>query len=79
MFKDTDPPQLVFARNTCPANFFGWCAITLPIGFDAENMPVGLQMIAPGGSEETLLAAAMAAERILGDVRNRLGSPPLLA
>jgi aspartyl-tRNA(Asn)/glutamyl-tRNA(Gln) amidotransferase subunit A len=78
-FKETDPPQFAFARNTCPANFFGWCAITLPIGFDAENMPVGLQMMARGRAEETLLAVASAAERIVGNVQERLGSPPLLS
>jgi len=78
VFADDDPPEHVCARNTCRANFFGWCAITLPVGLDQCGMPVGLQFMAPGGREETLLAVASAAERTLGDVRTRLGTPPLL-
>lgn len=77
-YAEDDPPELTWARNTAPANFFGWCAITLPVGLDSENMPVGLQFIAPGGSEEKLLAVALAAERKLGTVRSRIGMPPLL-
>lgn len=73
-----DPPEITWARNTAPANFFGWCAITLPVGLDSENMPVGLQLMAPGGSEEKLLAVALAAERKLGTVKSRIGMPPLL-
>jgi len=78
VFADDDPPEHVCARNTCRANFFGWCAITLPVGLDRSGMPVGLQLMAPGGNEEKLLAVASAAERTLGDVRSRLGTPPLL-
>jgi aspartyl-tRNA(Asn)/glutamyl-tRNA(Gln) amidotransferase subunit A len=73
-----DPPELAWARNTAPANFFGWCAITLPVGLDSESMPVGLQFMAAGGSEEKLLAVALAAERKLGTVTSRIGKPPLL-
>ena len=78
-YKDDDPPEHSWARNTSVANFFGWCAITLPVGLDAESMPVGLQFNARAGNEEKLLAVAWAAERKLGDVRSRLGTPPLLA
>jgi hypothetical protein len=34
--------------------------------------------VAPAGSEERLLAVALAAERVLGTSRERLGTPPLL-
>ncbi|MBT3810944.1 MAG: amidase, partial [Rhodospirillaceae bacterium] len=78
VFADDDPPEHICARNTCLVNFFGWCAITLPVGLDQLGMPVGLQLMAPGGHEETLLAVASAAERTFGDVRSRLGTPPLL-
>ncbi len=64
-------------QNTCPANFFRWCALSMPVGLDQEGMPAGLQLMAPGGSEETLLAAALACERILGSPRQRIGAPPL--
>ncbi|MDE2228420.1 MAG: amidase [Alphaproteobacteria bacterium] len=66
-------------RNTVPANYLGLCAISLPVGFDAARMPVGLQFTARARQEETLLAAALAAERVLGTARDILGVPPLLA
>ena len=42
-------------------------------------MPVGLQFIARARQEEKLLAAAWAAERVLGTGRDILGISPLLA
>ncbi|MEE2761451.1 MAG: amidase [Pseudomonadota bacterium] len=74
----SDTPPVILVRNTCPANFFIQCAVTLPVGLDAENMPVGLQFTAPGGAEERLIAAAVAAERVLGTAADRLGVPPML-
>jgi aspartyl-tRNA(Asn)/glutamyl-tRNA(Gln) amidotransferase subunit A len=74
----TNAPPIILARNTCPANFFVQCAISLPVGLDGENMPVGLQFTAPGGDEERLLRAAVAAERVLGTCAERLGTPPML-
>lgn len=74
----TNAPPVILARNTCPANFFVQCAISLPAGLDGENMPVGLQFTAPGGAEERLLRAAVAAERVLGTCAERLGTPPML-
>lgn len=63
-------------RSTCPASWLGLCAITLPVGLDGTGMPVGLQLLAPGGEDEGILAAALAAERVLGRSRTRLGRPP---
>jgi aspartyl-tRNA(Asn)/glutamyl-tRNA(Gln) amidotransferase subunit A len=65
-------------RNTVAVNYLGLCAITLPVGRDRAAMPVGLQLIAPAGAEEKLLAIALAAERALGTAAERLGKPPLL-
>jgi len=70
---------IMSARNTCAANFLVQCAITLPAGFDEASMPVGLQLTAPGGSEEHLLRVASAAERVLGTGAERLGTPPMIA
>jgi aspartyl-tRNA(Asn)/glutamyl-tRNA(Gln) amidotransferase subunit A len=64
-------------RNTCLASFTGTCAVSLPAGLDAAGLPVGLQLIAAGGGEERLLAAALAAEAVLGTAAQRLGRPPL--
>jgi len=66
-------------RNTVAVNYLGLCAITMPVGFDRAGMPVGLQLTAPAGAEERLLAIALAAERVLGTAADRLGTPPLLA
>lgn len=66
-------------RNTVPVNYLGLCAISLPVGLDAARMPVGLQFIARPRQEEALLAAALAAERVIGTARDILGVPPLLA
>jgi aspartyl-tRNA(Asn)/glutamyl-tRNA(Gln) amidotransferase subunit A len=65
-------------RNTVAVNYLGLCAITLPVGLDQAEMPVGLQLIAPAWAEEKLLAIALAAERTLGTATDRLGTPPLL-
>ncbi len=53
-------------RPTCGVSLLGLCAVTLPVGVDEAGMPVGLQLIAPGGHDELALAAALAAERALG-------------
>jgi aspartyl-tRNA(Asn)/glutamyl-tRNA(Gln) amidotransferase subunit A len=66
-------------RNTVAVNYLGLCGITLPVGLDRAGMPVGLQFIAPAWSEERLFAIALAAERVLGNAAERLGTPPLLA
>lgn len=70
--------SLILARNTCVVNFFSQCAISLPVGLDAENMPVGLQFMAPSGTEEKLLKISVAAERVLGTGIERMGMPPML-
>ena len=72
------PKNMGALRNTCPANYLGLCAITVPVGLDANRMPVGLQLIAPHGHEEQLLAVATCIEGILGPGHERLGVPPLL-
>jgi len=60
------------------ATYITWCAIayaitlaccpamSLPCGFTAENLPVGLQIVAPPRGEARILAAAKALEDILG-------------
>ena len=63
-------------RPTCPVSMLGLCALTIPVGLDRAGMPVGLQLVAPGGRDEALLGAALAAEKALGTARERLGVPP---
>jgi Asp-tRNA(Asn)/Glu-tRNA(Gln) amidotransferase A subunit family amidase len=52
-------------RNTVAVNYLGLCALTMPVGRDRTGMPVGLQLIAPAGAEERLLAIGLPAERVL--------------
>ncbi len=66
-------------RNTNTVSLLKLCAVTIPVALDAAGMPVGLQIVCPGGQEETALAIAMAFERTLGTPRERLGVPPMCA
>ena len=50
---------------TIPASLAGLPAISLPCGIDSKGLPIGLQIIAPALSEEFLLDAAYAFERIV--------------
>lgn len=50
---------------TCVVNVLGLCALTLPVGSDEGGMPVGLQLVAPGGDDLRLLRAALRIERSL--------------
>lgn len=62
--------------NTGPAGMLDLCAISLPAGLADEKMPVGLQLAGRRGADLALLAAAVAAESILGTNLERLGWPP---
>lgn len=48
-----------------PANFLGAAAITLPAGFDADGMPIGVQLLAPAGHDAPLLDCAATLEPLL--------------
>jgi aspartyl-tRNA(Asn)/glutamyl-tRNA(Gln) amidotransferase subunit A len=52
-------------RPTCPVSMLDLCAVTLPVGLDGAGMPVGFQIVAPGGDDELALAAALRVERAL--------------
>jgi aspartyl-tRNA(Asn)/glutamyl-tRNA(Gln) amidotransferase subunit A len=64
-------------RPTCPVNLLGLCAVTVPVGLDRARMPVGLQLVAPAGSDADVLAAALTIERVLGTARDRIGQAPM--
>ena len=49
-----------------PFNLTGHPALVLPMGFDADGMPLSLQLVGPRGGEARLLAAAHALEGRLG-------------
>ena len=50
--------NLMTLQNTCIANILNLCAISIPIGFGSNGLPIGLQLMAPHGKDELLLAIA---------------------
>lgn len=68
---------LRIGRNVSCFNVWDMCALSLPVAFDPERLPIGLQLVAGKGREEHLLACGLAVEKALGDVRQRLGRPPV--
>jgi aspartyl-tRNA(Asn)/glutamyl-tRNA(Gln) amidotransferase subunit A len=58
-----DPLQMYLADVfTTPVNLAGLPAISVPCGFTSEELPIGLQIIAPPFREDTLLQVAAAFE-----------------
>jgi amidase len=55
-------PEVVAAmlRFTAAFNYSGQPSLTLPAGFDADGLPIGMQLIGPTLGEARLLAAGMA-------------------
>ncbi len=56
----TDDPVAMYLEDvlTVPANIAGLPALSLPNGVDGDNLPTGLQIIAPAGGEELLFSLA---------------------
>ena len=48
---------------TFPINMAGLPAVSIPAGFSADGLPIGLQLVGRRGAEETLVTAAAALER----------------
>ena len=63
-------------RPTYPISALGLTAISIPVGIDGDGMPIGLQLVAPGGQDEALLGVALAAEREFGTASQGLCRPP---
>lgn len=53
------------------ANFTGVPAVSVPAGYDNNNLPIGLQFIAKWYDEAKLLRIAKTSEEILGDKRKK--------
>ncbi len=57
--KASDPLAMYLSDiYTISANLAGLCAISIPCGFDALGLPIGLQLMGPVMGEEKLLAVA---------------------
>lgn len=62
--KVADPLQMYLSDIfTIPVNLAGTCAMSVPCGFSAEGLPVGLQLIGKPFAEGELLQAAWAFEQ----------------
>jgi aspartyl-tRNA(Asn)/glutamyl-tRNA(Gln) amidotransferase subunit A len=57
------PREILLLRNTRPANVWGLPAISLPCGFTAAGLPIGLQIIGPAWGEARVLQLAFAYEQ----------------
>jgi amidase len=57
-YVDWSTPTLVFSATGCPA-------LSLPCGFTADGLPVGLKLVGPPRSEAALLMAARRLEELL--------------
>jgi aspartyl-tRNA(Asn)/glutamyl-tRNA(Gln) amidotransferase subunit A len=62
--KADDPLQMYLSDVfTLSMNLAGNCGLSLPCGFDADGLPIGLQIIGPPLGEEQVLRVAHAYER----------------
>ncbi|MGH7158200.1 MAG: amidase [Candidatus Saccharimonadales bacterium] len=55
-----DDPQALSPQNTFFANYFGLPAVSIPAGFDANGLPVGLQIVGKTGDDISVLQVALA-------------------
>ena len=67
-----DNPLAMYLTDiaTIASNLMGGPALSMPCGFDKDNMPIGIQIIADKLNEKTLLNSAYALECEL-DVKNQ--------
>ena len=68
-----DNPLAMYLTDiaTISSNLVGAPALSMPVGFDKDNMPIGLQIIAKNLDELTLLQSAYALEQELGIYNQR--------
>ncbi len=64
------PHELLLLRNTRPANMWGLPAISVPCGFTAAGLPIGLQIMGPHWREDRVLRLAYAYEQAMTGTNN---------
>ena len=69
-------PWIGWTPFTYPFNLSGQPAISIPCGFTAGGIPVGLQVVGPWGHDDLVLAVAKQFEACLAEATPRL--PPLV-
>lgn len=80
VYAEAPPGETPDDWRWCPftyiANMTGEPAMSVPVGFTSNNLPIGVQIMGPSGSEERLLRLAAAIEERSGCALMR---PPMLA
>ena len=61
------PTFLTYIRNTGPGSIAGIPGLTIPAGRTTNNLPVGLGLDGPAGSDRELLAIGALLEKLLAD------------
>jgi aspartyl-tRNA(Asn)/glutamyl-tRNA(Gln) amidotransferase subunit A len=62
--KANDPLEMYLSDIfTITVNLAGNCGVSVPCGFDANGLPIGLQLIGPHLGEEVILRTADAYQR----------------
>jgi aspartyl-tRNA(Asn)/glutamyl-tRNA(Gln) amidotransferase subunit A len=62
--KVNDPLQMYLEDIfTIPTSLAGTCGVSVPCGFDNENLPIGLQILGPAFGEDVILRVAHAYEQ----------------
>jgi len=71
----TDDPLAMYLEDvfTLPANLAGVPGLSFPVGFDQENMPIGMQLMGPHFHEDILFCAAHAYQQVTDWHRRRPG------
>ncbi|MEZ5706781.1 MAG: hypothetical protein R3E56_16905 [Burkholderiaceae bacterium] len=71
------PANMKAMRNTAISNLFGWCALTMPVGLDANQMPV--ESAADGAAARRSAADRHRARHraLIGQGHALLGAPDL--
>jgi aspartyl-tRNA(Asn)/glutamyl-tRNA(Gln) amidotransferase subunit A len=69
--------NMAAGRNLMLMNLWDFPSLSLPVGKDANGLPIGLQLSTTRGSDHVLLGIARAVESALGNARQILGNPPL--
>ena len=60
--------DIFLSRNTHPSSAGGVPGISVPMGLNAEGLPLGLELDAAAGRDRDLLALARRVERVVGPV-----------
>ncbi|MEP9350747.1 amidase family protein [Xanthobacter sp. KR7-225] len=60
------PLAAAVARNMALGSCTGFPSLILPAGLAGSGLPVGLELLGPGGSDRTLLAVGLALASVLG-------------